>query len=330
MQSQEFLDIGRHCKEPSCNQLDFLPFKCPSCHLDFCSEHWRPPKGHTCADFDEAKADNRIPTCPLCSQPVPFPPSQDPNAAMDAHLSLSCPVLHPERATKTSRSPNQCSASGCRTKMIVPIECEGCHRKFCPSHRWKSDHACSSRSSGASSSSSSSDSSQARIQDKKGFGGLFTRSSGPGGAFRAPGAAGLAALRRAQQTRIDSASTTPASGAASEKASPSAAKPGVAPRRKTTAPAPADSDSEVEIVSFKAAAGPNKTATAGKKALASVGVDSKTDKRARAEQESKRKALETRAKKGLLSETEKLRYATLQALAQKEGKNGDDASCIIG
>lgn len=169
--------------------------------------------------------------------------------------------------------------------MIVPIECEGCHRKFCPSHRWKADHACSNRSSGVSSSSSSfSDSSQPHDRDKKGFGGLFARSSGSNAAPRVPGAAGLAALRRAQQNRM---------GSKGKDASP---KPGPVSQRRSTADA--DSDPEVEIVSFKPATGQNKTNTAGRKALASVGVASKTDKRARAEQESKRKALEARAKRG--------------------------------
>ncbi|GAA5985452.1 hypothetical protein JCM10908_006981 [Rhodotorula pacifica] len=343
MQSQEFLDIGRHCKEPSCNQLDFLPFKCPSCRLDFCSEHWRPPAGHRCSNYNEAKADIRIPTCPLCSQPIPFPPSHDPNAAMDAHLSTSCPVLLPDRALAASghsskKSPNQCSAPSCKTKMIVPIECEGCHHKFCPSHRWKSDHACSSISASSSSSGASSRSQSAR---KKTLGGIFGRSSTAassssvnGTGSRTPGAAGLAALRRAQQSRIDKHSTAQVKASTPSAAVPSHA-PTLASKHLTptfASPGAVESDSDVEIVSFKPATSQNKTAAAaaGQKALASVGVASKTDKRARAEQESKRKALEARAKKGLLTETEKLQYATLQALAQREGKDGGDASCVVG
>ncbi|KAG0666945.1 hypothetical protein C6P46_003655 [Rhodotorula mucilaginosa] len=317
MQSQEFLEIGRHCKEPSCNQLDFLPFKCPSCHLDFCAQHWRPPTGHRCSEYNEAEADNRIPTCPLCSQPVPFPPSQDPNAAMDAHLSTSCPVLLPDKAPSTKKSPNQCSAQGCKTKMIVPIECDECRRKFCPSHRWKSDHACSTLSSSSStSSSSSSGTSRSTNRDKKGFGGMFARASPNGAGSRPPVAAGLAAIRRAQQARIDNnAKSSPRDGSS---------LPTRAPKALSAA---ADPDSDVEIVSYKAA-GQTKSTAAGKKALASIGVASKTDKRARAEQESQRKALEVRAMKGLLTEAEKLQYATLQALAQKEGEK--DSNCVVG
>ncbi|POY75377.1 hypothetical protein BMF94_1534 [Rhodotorula taiwanensis] len=340
MHSQEFLDIGRHCKEPSCNQLDFLPFKCPSCRLDFCSDHWRPPAGHKCSEYDETKADNRVPTCPLCSQPVSFPLTSDPNIAMDRHLSTACPVLLPELASSLSsisssgrgpapkRSPNECSARGCKTKMIVPIECDSCHRKFCPSHRWKTDHACESTGSGSSNGATGGSGGSG----KKAFGGLFARSNGPA---KQPGLAGLAALRRAQHERSGPKKSGTSAAAAKSTSNPLVANgrtaPGLVP---TTAN---DGDSDIEIVSYKPAPGakaggtdqPGKSAQAGKKALASVGVASKTDKRARAEQESKRKALEVRAKKGLLTETEKVQYATLQALAQREGKNGEGDSCVV-
>lgn len=201
--------------------------------------------------------------------------------------------------------------------MIVPIECDGCRRRFCPSHRWKSDHACSTLSSSSSaSSSSSSELSRSTNRDKKGFGGMFARSSPNGAGPRPPGAAGLAAIRRAQQARIDNnTKLSPRNGSS---------PPTMTPKAVSAAAHP---DSDVEIVSYKAA-GQTKSAAAGKKALTSIGVASKTDKRARAEQESQRKALEVRAKKGLLTDAEKLQYATLQALAQKEGEK--DSNCVVG
>lgn len=262
---------------------------------------------------------------------------------MDAHLSTSCPVLLPDKAPSTKKSSNQCSAQGCKTKMIVPIECDGCRRKFCPSHRWKSDHACSTLTpSSSTSSSSSSGTSRSTNRDKKGFGGMFARASPNGAGSRPPGAAGLAAIRRAQQARIDNnIKSSPRDGSVLPTKAP------------TSVSAAADPESDVEIVSYKAA-GQTKSAAAGKKALASIGVASKTDKRARAEQESQRKALEVRAKKGyvlrvlnspfpfisdlthfpilhsrsLLTEAEKLQYATLQALAQKEEEK--DSNCVVG
>lgn len=176
--------------------------------------------------------------------------------------------------------------------MIVPIECDGCRRRFCPSHRWKSDHACSTLSSSSSaSSSSSSELSRSTNRDKKGFGGMFARSSPNGAGPRPPGAAGLAAIRRAQQARIDNnTKLSPRNGSS---------PPTMTPKAVSAAAHP---DSDVEIVSYKAA-GQTKSAAAGKKALTSIGVASKTDKRARAEQESQRKALEVRAKKGYVLPT---------------------------
>ncbi|KAJ8291742.1 AN1-type zinc finger protein 2A [Rhodotorula toruloides] len=312
MQSEEFLDIGRHCKEPSCNQLDFLPFSCPSCHEDFCADHWRPPAGHKCPKFDPAKADNRIPSCPLCSAPVSFPPGTDPNIAMDAHLSTACPILNPSLASKPAAKPaNECSARGCKTKMIVPIACDKCGLKHCPKHRFSSDHGCRALQAGVANGKTG-DKGGAGV--KKAFGGLMSKAAASTRQPASANLAGLAALRRAQQAK-----STP-------RAPPSAAKSVAtsAPLGSAANPLVLDSsdgdDSDVQILSSKPVKGPGSAAGGGsKKALASVGIASKTDKRALAEQESRRKALEARAKKGLLTETEKLQYATMQALAVKNG-----------
>ncbi|BGP35429.1 hypothetical protein JCM10296v2_007267 [Rhodotorula toruloides] len=310
MQSEEFLDIGRHCKEPSCNQLDFLPLSCPSCQQDFCADHWRPPAGHKCPKFDPAKADNRIPSCPLCSAPVSFPPGTDPNIAMDAHLSTSCPILNPSLAWKSAAKPaSECSARGCKTKMIVPIACDKCGLKHCPKHRF--DHACRALQAGGAAGKTGE---KGGAGVKKAFGGLMGKATASARPPASSNHAGLAALRRAQQAK-----STP-------RAPSSTAKPvaSTAPLGSAAISPVLDSDgdnSDVQILSSKPAkgAGPAPQGGGGKKALASVGIASKTDKRAMAEQESRRKALEARAKKGLLTETEKLQYATMQALAVKNG-----------
>nr|XP_023510860.1 AN1-type zinc finger protein 2A isoform X3 [Equus caballus] len=36
----EFPDLGKHCSEKTCNQLDFLPLKCDACKQDFCKDHF--------------------------------------------------------------------------------------------------------------------------------------------------------------------------------------------------------------------------------------------------------------------------------------------------
>lgn len=302
---------------PSGKSHAVLPFKCPSCRLDFCSQHWRPPTGHHCSEYDELKEDvsllsgemtrpvdcpsvgtahpsrsppqNRVPTCPLCSQPVSYPPNSDPNIAMDRHLSTACPVLLPDLCSNPPPKPaNQCSARTCKTKMIVPIECDSCHRKFCPAHRYKSDHACGGADPAGRDSAPG---------GKKAFGGLFARADAS--RLRQPGLAGLAALRRAQQARSGPGASSARASTAAARRDPPSTNGASAPRRSP--PRTATDDSDIEIVSYKPATGSGnqgKTSAAGKKALASVGVASKTDKRARAEQESQRKALEVRAKKG--------------------------------
>ncbi|KAL2765952.1 AN1-type zinc finger protein 2A isoform 3, partial [Daubentonia madagascariensis] len=36
----EFPDLGKHCSEKTCKQLDFLPLKCDACKQDFCKDHF--------------------------------------------------------------------------------------------------------------------------------------------------------------------------------------------------------------------------------------------------------------------------------------------------
>ncbi|KAI8916276.1 AN1-type zinc finger protein 1 [Gorgonomyces haynaldii] len=40
------MQIGQHCAESDCNQLDFLPFKCRECNKNYCPLHRFPDKHH--------------------------------------------------------------------------------------------------------------------------------------------------------------------------------------------------------------------------------------------------------------------------------------------
>ncbi|GAA6059511.1 hypothetical protein JCM10212_002254 [Sporobolomyces blumeae] len=354
---QAFLEIGRHCSEQSCRQLDFLPFKCPSCQLPFCSQHWRPPSGHSCSQYDLTLYDNRVPSCPLCSTPVPIPPSTDPNVSMDRHLSLACAVLNPTlAAAKVAGSPattNECQAARCRVKLIVEIRCDECGGKFCPSHRYGRDHRCRGTNPRSNDDDDDDDErgnvkASTAAKRTNGFASLFGSSvasasstsgpskgvnKGPGARDRStgPGLSGLAALRRAQQALGSSTSRgRPA-------LNPTAAAAGTSANRLVLE----SSDSDVEIVSKSASQSnpssrkPVATSTTSTPRTLNQKKDtstpslvpaslSKTSRRAKAEQASQRQALEVRAKKGLLTEDEKVRYATLQALEAKRG-GGDSA-----
>jgi hypothetical protein len=76
-----------------------------------------------------------------------------------------------------------------------------------------------------------------------------------------------------------------------------------------------DPDSDVELVSSKPLASLAKASSA-------------TSKRARDERKSQLKALAVRAQKGLLSEDEKVQYATLRAMDAKKGGKGGSDGCV--
>ncbi|GAA5919285.1 hypothetical protein JCM1841_006541 [Sporobolomyces salmonicolor] len=329
-ENQPFLDIGRHCSAEGCHQLDFLPFNCPSCKLPFCAEHWRPPSGHTCTQYDPRLFDNRVPSCPLCSTPIPIPPQTDPNLPMDSHLSTTCPVLHPH--LPKPKPANVCNAPKCKVKMVVPIQCDECGGKFCPQHRWRGDHKCEGRlqvkangggvGKGAEKKVFGLSVRGANVASKVSVARAANRAAAPARDRPAAttGLSGLAALRRAQDARASTTSKAPAHFSASSKPAP--AKLGTSANPLVLLDS-SDSD-DIEILpprpgpATPAASSSNSSGGTSKKmALASIGLGSRTDKRARAEQESARKALETRAKKGLLTEDEKVRYATMQALQQR-------------
>ena len=99
------LDIGQHCSHATCQQLDFLPFKCDRCLKVFCKEH-RSPDSHSCTE---------------CNVPAKPPPGQ---AASRGPLSY------------------ECSLSGCSNRELLDIICEACKKRFCLQHRHAADHTC--------------------------------------------------------------------------------------------------------------------------------------------------------------------------------------------
>ncbi|KAF4523210.1 hypothetical protein B566_EDAN011747 [Ephemera danica] len=101
----EFPDLGKHCSEPTCQRLDFLPLKCDACNGIFCHDHMRYDT-HNCPS--SYKKDVQVPVCPLCSQPVPVGRNQQPDIV----------------------------------KEVVPVVCPECRLNFCLRHRHTQDHKC--------------------------------------------------------------------------------------------------------------------------------------------------------------------------------------------
>ncbi|KAM6155811.1 AN1-type zinc finger protein 2A [Rhynchocyon petersi] len=133
----EFPDLGKHCSEKTCRQLDFLPVTCSACKQDFCKDH-ASFAAHRCPFA--FKKDVHVPVCPLCSCPVPVKKGELPDVVVGEHMDQDCrynPGQHNEKIFK-----HRCSQQGCRRKEMLPVICEECKGSFCIRHRHPLDHDC--------------------------------------------------------------------------------------------------------------------------------------------------------------------------------------------
>lgn len=140
----EFPDLGKHCSEPTCRQLDFLPITCDACKEDFCKDHfsyW----GHKCPCA--FKKDVQVPVCPLCNVPIPVKRGEIPDVVVGEHMDRHC-TFHPGRNQKVFT--HRCSKEGCRKKEMLPLACAQCYGNFCIQHRHPLDHGCQAESSATS------------------------------------------------------------------------------------------------------------------------------------------------------------------------------------
>ncbi|XP_058141672.1 AN1-type zinc finger protein 2A isoform X2 [Dasypus novemcinctus] len=133
----EFPDLGKHCSEKTCKQLDFLPIKCDACEQDFCKDHFT-SAAHKCPFA--YKKDVRVPVCPLCDSPVPVRRGELPDAAVGAHMDQHC---RHSAGRKTGKIfTHRCSKEGCKRKEMLPLACDQCLSNFCIQHRHPLDHSC--------------------------------------------------------------------------------------------------------------------------------------------------------------------------------------------
>ncbi|ORX47200.1 hypothetical protein DM01DRAFT_1339214 [Hesseltinella vesiculosa] len=134
----ELLDIGKHCTFNGCAQLDFLPYTCFHCKMIFCQEHFK-LDDHQCPGRNDPSLDVRVPTCPICDQPVPGARSEDPNIRVNRHIQNNC--------AQESKPSNLCKQKACKAKLLVPMTCPACGDHFCVKHRLEQDHQCQGRTS---------------------------------------------------------------------------------------------------------------------------------------------------------------------------------------
>ncbi|KAI4206300.1 MAG: hypothetical protein LQ346_001125 [Caloplaca aetnensis] len=117
---KEMLSIGGTCQYLTCDNYDFLPFRCESCRGRFCQDH-RTEAGHKCAHAGEWAARK---------------------AQQQANRLPSSASQKPTALTAT-----QCSHPQCKTFIdtlsSVGVACSTCNRKYCLKHRIPEDHECS-------------------------------------------------------------------------------------------------------------------------------------------------------------------------------------------
>ncbi|GLJ27940.1 hypothetical protein SUGI_0548770 [Cryptomeria japonica] len=126
-----FPDLGKHCNEKSCRQLDFLPFRCDACDGVFCAEHSSFAR-HSCPNAN--MRDRVVAICPACKISVEKAFKEEDSVALQRH---SC---DPAKSRKATVCPVK------RCKEILSFQntysCKSCGQKTCMKHRFPSDHAC--------------------------------------------------------------------------------------------------------------------------------------------------------------------------------------------
>ncbi|PON47476.1 Zinc finger transcription factor [Parasponia andersonii] len=133
--TEAFPDLGRHCQNSDCNQLDFLPFKCDGCNKVFCLEH-RSYKSHDCPKSDHNS--RKVLVCETCSAAIETITGLDDKLLLERHLrSGSCDP-------KNKRKPT-CPVRRCKEVLTFSntSTCKTCHLNVCLKHRFPADHACS-------------------------------------------------------------------------------------------------------------------------------------------------------------------------------------------
>ncbi|KAL8175365.1 UNVERIFIED_CONTAM: zinc finger, AN1-type domain [Gekko kuhli] len=133
----EFPDLGEHCSERTCKQLDFLPLKCDACGEIFCKDHiaysW-----HRCSSA--YKKDIQVPVCPLCNTPIPVKKGETADVVVGAHMDKGCRLDSARRKEKIFT--NKCFRPGCKKKEMMKLVCDQCGQNFCLQHRHPLDHGC--------------------------------------------------------------------------------------------------------------------------------------------------------------------------------------------
>ncbi|VFQ72211.1 unnamed protein product [Cuscuta campestris] len=137
MGTPAFPNLGKHCSDKDCRQIDFLPFTCDCCQKVFCLEH-RSYARHQCPKGN--KHDVTVVICPLCAKGVRLIPNEDPNITWESHVNIECDPSNYEKATKKRK----CPVPRCREVLTFSntVKCRDCEVDHCLKHRLGLDHKC--------------------------------------------------------------------------------------------------------------------------------------------------------------------------------------------
>ncbi|KAL7009009.1 hypothetical protein EMMF5_001206 [Cystobasidiomycetes sp. EMM_F5] len=274
--------------------------------------------GHACEKYDFSRDDVRATTCPLCGVVLPIvdllkkadgQTSVDVNDAMTAHIDGGkCSIvneqnglLRPAQAQKlkAQKSPTTCPYPPCKIRMVISLPCEKCNISHCPSHRDPKQHRCSM---------------------------LPSRTPSP--------------VPHATQggTVASTSSNTPSSPPSSSqnvfRSIKTAIKPSSNPTRSSSAltspTSPVHQSKTLRVTATSPTRAKEPTENRLEASIKGMKEERTTSKRAAKERESAAAALKRRADKGLLTDDEKVRYATLQAIEARGGKSGKDSKdCCV-
>ena len=134
--TEAFPDLGKHCQQPDCKQLDFLPFTCEGCKQVFCLEH-RSYMSHSCPKSDHNS--RKVIICETCSISIETTGhgGQDEEAILKKHQNSG--TCDPQNKKKPI-----CPVKRCKEVLTFSNSstCKTCHIKVCLKHRFPADHAC--------------------------------------------------------------------------------------------------------------------------------------------------------------------------------------------
>ena len=134
--SRDVMDIGLHCSNELCKQLDFLPNMCSSCGQPFCSGCFSSHRA-SCSPVD----DQLVVVCPVCARGVSHQAGEDPNVVIEEHQRQGrCDPRNYKRVHERKR----CCGTGCREKLttVNSYVCKTCGQETCVRHRFRESHDC--------------------------------------------------------------------------------------------------------------------------------------------------------------------------------------------